>query len=116
MPESQAEIDLLARFTAALDCCGTCAGGVLAQHTRAREAAAWFEGYAKGNLDGYFGTRDERAKSPYADLDPYREPSALPGSYRSCAGCDEIGESCRAIGCPAVTTSNPPASTPGGES
>lgn len=37
------------------------------------KAEAWFAGYEKGNLDGYFGTSDERAKSPYADLDPYRE-------------------------------------------
>ena len=36
-------------------------------------AEAWFDGYSKGNLDGYFGTRDEREKSPYADLDPYRD-------------------------------------------
>ena len=47
---------------------------------REREAAAWFDGYAKGDLDGYFGTRDERAKSPYADLDPYREQVTPPGA------------------------------------
>lgn len=40
---------------------------------RAAIGRAWFEGYSAGNLDGYFGTRDEREKSPYADLDPYRE-------------------------------------------
>jgi hypothetical protein len=40
---------------------------------RAAVGRAWFEGYAAGNLDGYFGTRDERDKSPYADLDPHRE-------------------------------------------
>lgn len=40
---------------------------------RAALAQAWFDGYSKGNLDGYFGTSDERKASPYADLDPYRE-------------------------------------------
>jgi hypothetical protein len=40
---------------------------------RAALAEAWFAGYDKGNLDGYFGTRDERKNSPYADLDPYRD-------------------------------------------
>lgn len=40
------------------------------------QAEAWFAGYDKGNLDGYFGTRAERAKSPYADLDPYNESEA----------------------------------------
>lgn len=53
----------------------------LAQHVAASRkeiAAAWFAGYDKGNLDGYFGTRTERDKSPYADLDPYRE-DAPPG-------------------------------------
>lgn len=40
---------------------------------RRRLAKAWFAGYEKGNLDGYFGTRDERKASPYADLDPYAE-------------------------------------------
>lgn len=43
---------------------------------RRRLAEAWFDGYAKGNLDGYFGTRDERKASPYADLDPYAESTA----------------------------------------
>lgn len=41
-------------------------------------AAAWYAGYSAGNLDGYFGTRDEREKSPYADLDPYREDTTIP--------------------------------------
>lgn len=27
-----------------------------------------------------------------------------PEPYRPCAGCDAVGESCRAVGCPAVTT------------
>lgn len=40
---------------------------------RAVKAEAWFAGYDKGNLDGYFGTRDGRRDSPYADLDPYRQ-------------------------------------------
>lgn len=40
---------------------------------RERDAEAWFAGYDKGNLDGYFGTSSERVHSPYADLDPYRE-------------------------------------------
>lgn len=39
---------------------------------RRERAAGWYAGYSAGNLDGYFGTSDERAKSPYADLDPYR--------------------------------------------
>lgn len=43
-----------------------------AAHRRAL-AEAWFAGYDKGNLDGYFGSRDERKNSPYADLDPYNE-------------------------------------------
>lgn len=30
--------DLLSRFTNALDCCGTCAGGVLARHVRESKA------------------------------------------------------------------------------
>lgn len=38
----------------------------------AERAEAWFAGYAKGNLDGYFGTREERERSPYAHLDPHR--------------------------------------------
>jgi len=42
---------------------------------RRRLAEAWFAGYDKGNLDGYFGTRDERKNSPYSDLDPYNESS-----------------------------------------
>jgi len=46
---------------------------VLAAFVRTREAEQWLAGYEKGNLDGYFGTTDERGKSPYADLDPYRE-------------------------------------------
>lgn len=47
---------------------------------RAAIAAAWFAGYSAGNLDGYFGTHDERNKSPYSDLDPYREqPGAAVG-------------------------------------
>lgn len=45
----------------------------LADHDRQIAAAAWFAGYDKGNLDGYFGTSDERGKSPYADLDPYSQ-------------------------------------------
>jgi hypothetical protein len=45
----------------------------LADHDRQTAATAWFAGYDKGNLDGYFGTSDERAKSPYSDLDPYSE-------------------------------------------
>lgn len=32
---------------------------------RAEKAKAWDEGYAKGNLDGYYGTSDERKKNPY---------------------------------------------------
>jgi hypothetical protein len=36
-------------------------------------ANAWFAGYDKGNLDGYFGTSKERQNSPYAEFDPYRE-------------------------------------------
>lgn len=31
------------------------------------QARAWDEGYAKGNLDGYFGTKDE--------ANPYRTPT-----------------------------------------
>lgn len=38
------------------------------------KAAAWFDGYNRGNLDGYFGTNDERKNSPYAEHDPYRTP------------------------------------------
>lgn len=45
----------------------------LADHDRQIAAAAWFAGYDKGNLDGHFGTSDERTKSPYSDLDPYSE-------------------------------------------
>lgn len=48
----------------------------LAARIRAEKAEAWFAGYDKGNLDGYFGTTDERSKSPYADLDPYRSQPA----------------------------------------
>jgi hypothetical protein len=43
---------------------------------RRQLAQAWFDGYSKGNLDGYFGTSDERKASPYADLDPYRDCGA----------------------------------------
>lgn len=42
------------------------------KENRAVKAEAWFAGYGKGNLDGYFGTRDRRRNSPYADLDPRR--------------------------------------------
>jgi len=35
-------------------------------------AEAWFAGYDKGNLDGYFGTNKERENSPYVEFDPYR--------------------------------------------
>ena len=39
-------------------------------------------------------------------------PQSLPpAAYRPCAGCDEIGESCQSIGCPAVSSSNSPVST-----
>ena len=37
----------------------------LAEHDREVAAGAWDEGYAKGNLDGYFGTSDEREKNPH---------------------------------------------------
>lgn len=39
-------------------------------------AEAWFAGYDKGNLDGYFGTNKERVNSPYAEFDPYREQNS----------------------------------------
>ena len=35
---------------------------------RCIKAQAWDEGYAKGNLDGYFGSSDER--NPHGDATP----------------------------------------------
>lgn len=36
----------------------------------ARLAAAWEDGYAKGNLDGYFGVH-EAATNPYTGVNQY---------------------------------------------
>lgn len=66
--------DLLKRFTNALDCCGTCAGGVLARHVRERMAQAWDEAVShisKVAMVGSAGLNDECFEgNPYAPTQP----------------------------------------------
>lgn len=61
-PEQGREaVEFIKRLVGAWDCCGTCAGGVLAAHDRSVAAQAWDEGYVEGMLE-----------VPYHTTNPYR--------------------------------------------
>ena len=59
--------NLLRSFTNALDCCGTCAGGVLAQYVRERMADVWDEGFWHCQETRHTG---RSADNPYRPVPP----------------------------------------------
>lgn len=72
--------DLLEDFTNALDCCGTCAGGVLARHTERAVNEALTE-----------------AAIQMSGVGSHRDPCRLPDTPCLCGVCDFREEAARKI-------------------
>lgn len=74
MSDAQQEaVTFIRALVGAWDCCGTCAGGVLAKRDRQLKAAAWGEGYEAGWADESFDSRG-LSTDPDADEHPHANP------------------------------------------
>lgn len=67
MTENHDDPNIVQRIVNAWDCCGTCAGGILAAELAAAAAKAWDEGYKQGGpmRDVNYDDPDAHTRNPY---------------------------------------------------
>jgi hypothetical protein len=64
--------EFIRKLLGAWDCCGICAGGVLARYDRQIKAQAWDEGFKQGGPmhDENYDDPDAHTRNPYRVIPP----------------------------------------------